>query len=121
MKRGGADWLAWTMHAIFGAVVGAVFGAAGPFFLSGRRRQMVVIPEDAMLMFVIGCGLLGSGLGSRFGDALWLSNTSRMLGSDEPKSSVSSRTVSWTLVSLGGLLVGYALFKVAVLRGIPFA
>jgi len=70
-----------------------------------------------ILIFVIACGLLGAGLGSRFGDALWLSHNSRMMRSDEPKSSVLSRTVSWTMVSSGGLLVGYALFKLAVFHG----
>jgi hypothetical protein len=92
-----ANWLAWFLHGVFGLVAGVV---AGLVVLS-RGRAGLWLDIDLLPKFLIGTALMGAGLGSRYGDRLWLGDNYRMLPPEEPEQSNFSDWLSWGLVAAG--------------------
>ncbi len=96
MKKS-ANWLAWSMHGVFGFVAGAVIGLV----LISRGRSGLWLNLDLVVRFLLGAAMIGAGLGSRFGDRLWLGDQYKMLPPDEPEQSNLSDWLSWCLVAAG--------------------
>jgi hypothetical protein len=92
-----ANWLGWVLQAVFGFFVG---GFAG-FALIARLRLGPRFYDDLLFPFVIGSALIGAGLGSRYGDRLWLGDNYRELAPDEPEQSNLSEILSWCLFAAG--------------------
>ena len=85
------------MHGFFGLVAGVVAG----FVLISRGRLGLWLDRDFLLPFLIGAGLIGAGLGSRYGDRLWIGDNYYMLPPDEPDQSNLSDWISWCFVAAG--------------------
>ena len=92
-----ANWLAWTLHGILGCFIGLAVG----FYLIIRRRGGELLDDHLILPFLIGSSLIGSGLGSRFGDRLWIGGNYRILAPEAPEQSPLSDWLSWSLVAIG--------------------
>jgi len=92
-----ADWLAWTLHGIFGCFVGLAVGV----YVALRCRGGLLFNDHLFLPFLIGSSLIGAGLGSRFGDRLWIGDNYRILAPEEPEQSPLSDWLSWGLVAAG--------------------
>jgi len=92
-----ANWLAWTLHGILGCFVGFAAG----FYLIGLRRGRGLLEDHLILPFLIGSSLIGAGLGSRFGDRLWIGDNYRIIAPEEPEQSPLSDWLSWGLVAVG--------------------
>lgn len=56
---------------------------------------------DRVLPFLLGTALIGAGLGSRYGDRLWLGDSYKVIPPDEPEQSALSDWISWCLVAAG--------------------
>jgi hypothetical protein len=106
MKRH-ANWLAWFMHGTFGLFVGAVAG----LILISRRQRGLWLDLDLVIPFLVGAALIGAGLGSRYGDRLWMGDNYRMLPPDEPEQSNLSDILSWCLVAAGAATCVATVFK----------
>jgi hypothetical protein len=96
MKRR-ANWIGWTMHGFLGLLVGAGIG----LFIIHRRGGVFWIDNDLIAPFLIGAACIGAGLGSRYGDRLWIGDNYHMLPPDEPEQSHLSDWLSWCLVGAG--------------------
>ena len=96
MKRS-ANWLGWSMHGALGLFAGAVAG----FILISRGRRGLWLDVSLILPFVFGTALIGAGLGSRYGDRLWIGDNYRMIPPDEPEQSHLSDWLSWCLIAAG--------------------
>ena len=92
-----ADWLGWTMQGVFGFLVGV---AVGCYFLF-RGRAGFGLHSGLMIPCLIGTGLIGAGLGARYGDRLWMGDNYRIIPPDEPEQSVLSDWLAWFLVAAG--------------------
>jgi hypothetical protein len=92
-----ANWLAWIMQGIFGLFVGAL----GGFAVIARRRAGFWLDDKLILPFLIGAALIGAGLGSRYGDRLWLRDNYGMLPPEEPEQSNLSDILSWCSFGAG--------------------
>src|SRR6185295_12077944 len=92
-----ANWLAWSMHGIYGFIAGVVLGLV----VISRGRSGLWIHVDLVVRFLIGAALIGAGLGSRYGDRLWIGDNYKMLPPDEPEQSTLSDWLSWCLVAGG--------------------
>ena len=96
MKKS-ANWLAWILQGIFGFVAGAV----GGLILISRGRSGLWLDRQLLLPFLTGTALIGAGLGSRYGDRLWLGDSYKMIPPDEPEQSNLSDILSWCLIAAG--------------------
>jgi hypothetical protein len=96
MKKS-ADWFAWLLHGLYGLFVGLVTGLA----LTVRRGMGFWLRAEFMIPFLVGVALIGDGLGSRYGDRLWMGDNYYMLPPDEPAQSNLSDWISWSLVASG--------------------
>ena len=92
-----ADWLAWTLQGILGGAVGLVVGVC----VLLRRHGVGLLNHHLILPFLIGSSLIGAGLGSRFGDRLWIGDNYLVIPPDEPEQSPLSDWLSWGLVASG--------------------
>ena len=100
-----ADWLAWSLHTLPGAVVGAFFSV---IFVRGRR-SIPLIEREYSLTFILGAALLGAAVGSYYGDELWVGTSYRVIPPDRPRHSRLSQYVSFLLGLLGAVLMLVAL------------
>ena len=96
------DWLSWSLQAIFGLAAGGIIGVAIYF-------QVCRINTDHMKMFICGSGLIGAGLGSFFGDRLWMQLESKYEMPQNVKAGIIANIISWTMVLIGISLAVYAL------------
>lgn len=101
MKQG-ADWLAWSLQFVLGLVVGGMVGLG--LISRGRRGSGWWLREDLLLWFVLGTALMGAALASWYGDRLWLSSSSGIIGPDGVRHSRASRWVSILMGAAGGML-----------------
>jgi len=105
-----ADWMSWVLHFVFGAGVGAVTGlASGSSGIRGWRPlwlESALFPE-----FLLGCVLLGAGLGSLCGERLWTGLSYRVI----PPDGIQHSLTSWVLSILSGI-AGAALITKLLLR-----
>ena len=85
------------MHSVFGLLAGAVAG----LWLISRGRAGLWLDSNLVIPLLIGSALIGAGLGSRYGDRLWMGDNYYMLPPDEPEQSNLSDWVSWCLVAAG--------------------
>jgi len=106
MKRG-ANWLAWMMRGVLGQFAGAVAG----LILISRGRSGLWLDASLILPFVFGAALIDAGLGSRFGDRLWVGDNYRMIAPDEPEQSNLSDWLSWCLVAAGTATCTVTVFR----------
>jgi hypothetical protein len=104
MHRQG-DWIAWTLHLLFGLFVGAIWACAILF----RRRYGSWLTEDYIVYFISGLSLVIGGIGSYFGDRLWIGDNYRIFAPDEPSRSPLTVIASYTVSLLGFGLCVYAL------------
>ena len=105
MKRG-ADYVAWSLHFALGLVVGAVAG----WFIVARVERIygsLRLSEANLWLWLLGAGLIGGGLASRFGDRLWIGLSYRIIPPDEPAHDETSRAAS-VMVGIGGGVVAIA-------------
>ena len=100
MKQG-ADWLAWSLHFVFGLFVGPVVGI---FFITRRRHSDWIASEDIPAFF-FGAALIGAALASFYGDRLWGESSYRVIPPNEFRQSVKSRIASITTGVIGCILV----------------
>jgi hypothetical protein len=100
-----ADWMAWVMHGIVGLMVGGLIG-----FWVGYRSRMW-LHDDVIWPLPLGTALIGPGLGSRYGDRLWLVDSYRVIPPNEPVQSPWSAWISWWLIASGCATVIVALLK----------
>ena len=77
--------------------MGLVTGLA----LTVRRGMVFWLRAEFMIPFLIGAALIGAGLGSRYGDRLWMGDAYYMLPPEEPEQSNLSDWISWSLVASG--------------------
>lgn len=92
-----ANWLGWILQGIFGFFVGGLAG----FVVIARLRLGSRFFDDLLPPFLLGSALMGAGLGSRYGDRLWLGDNCRMIEPDEPQQSDFSDILSWCLFAAG--------------------
>lgn len=111
MKNKRADGLSWILHFVFGAVVGALAGLA--FGTSGRRRSYQRWLEIELLSeFVLGCALLGAGLGSFFGERLWTGLSYHVIPPDGIEHNLTSRILSSLCGIAGAALIAKVLLSI---------
>ena len=107
MKQG-ADWLAWFMQLVVGAVAGSIFGS---FIIPRGRRGGYWLAPDQMPAFLWGAALFGAGMASFYGDRLWVGLTYRVIPPNEMEHSRLNRFLSLTAVAAGGGLMLVALLR----------
>ena len=98
-----ADWVAWVLHFIVGALVGGFIGltlarkdhkAGGGFWM-----------DEAMVpYFVLGVALIFGAVASSEGDRLWVGLSYRMIPPEGIQQSKLSRRISLALGCIGVLL-----------------
>jgi hypothetical protein len=93
-----ANWTAWGLHGGFGAIAGGLIGFCT---LIEEGPDTFWIRTDLVIFLLIGGALIGAGLGSRYGDRLWLGENYHILPPDEPEQSNLSDWLSWCLVAAG--------------------
>jgi len=98
------DWISWTLHALLGAFIGAVLG----FAIITRRRHGFWLDDTLIHPFIIASALVGVGIGSMFGDKLWLGDNYKMFPPDAPKTTGFSKALSVLFIG-AGLLVSMAI------------
>jgi len=105
-----ADWMSWVLHFVFGAGVGAFMGLG--MGSSGRRGshhrwlEFGLLPE-----FVLGCVLLGAGLGSLCGERLWTGLSYHVIPPDGIEHSLTSRVLSILSGIAGAALITKLLLR----------
>ena len=102
-----ANWLAWSLQLIFGALLGGVAGAASAWG-RGRAAHFHFSDDEGGLAFgyVLGCSMVIGGLASYFGDELWLGSSLRAYQPPEMPHSAVSRGSSLCIGIVGlGLIV----------------
>jgi len=90
------------MQAIFGLVVAGAIGTA--FYV-----RLCDMDAENMKPFIFGSGLIGAGLGSVFGDRLWMQLGSKYEMPENVKAGITAHIISWTMVLIGISLAVYAL------------
>lgn len=100
-----ANWLAWSLQLIFGALLGGVIAATSAW---GRQPCFDFSDDEGGLAFgyVLGCSMVIGGLASYFGDELWLGSSLRAYQPPEMPHSAVSRGSSLCIGIVGlGLIV----------------
>ena len=102
--------MSWVLHFVFGAGVGAVTGlASGSSGIRGWRPRWI---ESALLPeFVLGCVLLGAGLGSLYGERLWTGLSYHVIPPDGIEHSLTSRVLSILSGIAGAALITKLLLR----------
>jgi len=103
-----ADWLAWFLQFVFGAVIGLFIGY---MLISKRSRYSYyhggnpyLLQSNDVMPFIIGASLLVGAIASHFGDRLWVAY--RIFPNDEVPNSNFSNLCSIVLGVIGlGLMV----------------
>ncbi len=90
------------MHAIVGVAIGLVLGY---LFTHGRGGRAWLRP-GCLSQFICGVGLVGGGVGSIFGDTIWLQLEYRIFPPDKVQTGFGGKTASVAAIVLG---VGLAL------------
>ena len=97
MKEG-ADWLAWSMQFVAGLVAGSFVGV---LFYPDGAHSIPFFSREAWPEFLLGVALLGAGLGSYYGDVLWIGDSYRVIPPDRMQHSVASRRASFFVGACG--------------------
>lgn len=105
MRKQG-DLTAWTLHLLFGMFVGAILACLILF----RRCHGSWLTEDYIVYFICGLSLVIGGIGSYFGDRLWIGDRYRVIPPDEPSRSSLTMIASCTFTVVGMVLCGLALY-----------
>jgi hypothetical protein len=100
-----ADWFAWTLQFILGLFIGHTVGSALVRLVPSEGRL-----SDHSTIFAWGAALIGAGVGSFYGDRLWLSLSNRAIPPDRVQQNKTSRLLSMSTGTLGCLLVVTCLF-----------
>ena len=96
------DWLAWLLHGVLGAGLGAVLG----FALISRRYHGFWLHGDLVPWFITGAVLIGAGAGTWLGDRLWLGEHYRLYPPDAPAGTWLNKLLSVLMVLAGAGLAG---------------
>jgi hypothetical protein len=102
-----ADWLAFTLHFIFGLVVGFF----GGFYLITRNASRINLAEAFIIPFLFGASLIGAGLATKLGDRLWIGDNYRIIPPDAPRHSRVSHYSSILALVLGSVMVGLSIIS----------
>src|SRR4051794_38298407 len=102
----GADWLAWSMQFVAGLVVGSFVGL---LFHPGGAHSIPLLKSETWPEFMLGVALLGAGLGSYYGDVMWIGSSYRVVPPDEMQHSVASRRASFFVGACGVIRILFAL------------
>ena len=101
MKKS-ADWTAWCLQFVFGFVFGVSISV-----LSLRHGRL---PSDIhMREVLLGAGLIGAAIASRYGDRFWIGDNYRLIPPDEPQTNRLSRVISLFAGIIGGGVLLFAL------------
>jgi len=76
------DWIAWVMHAMVGVAVGLFLG----YFVTHDRGGRPWLRPGCLSHFILGAGLMGGGIGSFFGDTIWIQFEYRLSPPEKVKS-----------------------------------
>jgi hypothetical protein len=98
-----ADWLAWSLHLIFGLVVGAGCG----FYLALEWLPADFARAGQVVAFAAGVALVTGGAASHWGDALWMGRS--LFGPAEHPRDATSAAVSMVIGAIGAALAVGAL------------
>lgn len=110
MKKG-ADWIAWTMQAIAGFLVGAIIG--GALVARGRTRSPWIEFADYPL-WLTGAGLIGAAFASYIGDRIWSGESDtyhRLSTLADMRHSRASKILSWLVGLLGLVLMASVIIR----------
>ncbi len=99
------DWVAWILQAVVGLLVGAVVG----FMLSHQRNGMPWLNSRCVKPFIAGISLFTSGLGSIYGDTMWIQMDYKIFPPEGVRAGTGGRALSASLLIAGGILSGLAL------------
>lgn len=100
------DWFAWILQFLFGLFIGHTLGTALALLVLGGDHM----PAHGSFL-AWGLGLTGAGLGSYFGDRLWLSLSKQVIPPDRVTQNGPSRFLSLCAGTLGSLLIVAALLR----------
>ena len=105
MKKS-ADWIAWCLQFVFGFAFGVGMG-----LLSLRHGRLHSgLPSDMhMRGLLLGAGLIGAAIASRYGDRFWIGDNYRAIPPDEPQTNRLSRAISLFAGIVGGGVLLFAL------------
>lgn len=105
----GADWLAWSLQFVAGAIAGILLGLA----ILGSRNGLnsYWLGADLIPPFLAGSALVGAGLASWHGDRLWMGRSFRVIRPDGVAHSRTSRLASLVAVVAGGLVVATVILR----------
>lgn len=103
-----ADWLAWVLHGLWGAVPTGLTALVITGGKLGRSSGVSLFTRDeARLLIRVGAVLFGMGLGSAYGERLW-GHPAKAIFRRTPEGfnqSPRSRAVSIFLMLIGALLM----------------
>lgn len=104
------DWLAWILHALVGAVLVGICGAAVAY---GKRRHAPILFSsfEAGVPFVIGTALVGAAFGSYLGERWWTGPSLFITPSEGFTQSRAGRAASTALGLLGVVLMFVAVWN----------
>jgi hypothetical protein len=98
-----ADWVAWTLHLIFGSIIGAALG----IYVAARVLRAGMVSSDGTIWAVAGCALIMGAASSHWGDRLW-TRPSVFSGNEPPRSDLSA-LVSMVIAIVGVLAIVWGL------------
>jgi hypothetical protein len=101
------DWIAWVLHAVVGLAGGLLFG----YLVTHGRGGHPWLRAGCLAQFIWGAGLVGVGLGSIFGDTMWVQLQYRLFPPEKVKAGPGGKTVSAVAIVSGVGLAGTALLR----------
>jgi hypothetical protein len=102
-----ADWLSFTLHFIFGLVVGFFVG----LYSITRNASGTNLAEEFIIPFLFGASLIGAGLATKLGDRLWIGDNCRIIPPDAPRHSQVSYYSAISTIVLGSAVVVFSIIS----------
>ncbi len=104
--------MAWTLHLIFGTVVGAALGG----YVAARALRVEAVSSNGMLWAVAGAALIVGAASSHWGDRLW-TRPSVFSGNEPPRSDLSA-LISMVIAVCGVVAIVWGLLPHSTETGV---